>query len=246
MAYTLARLGRFDEALDVCEKAEQLARAHGDFEVLTWLQLPRLDIGVWRFDAAAVQDCARRAREAGEKSATPQARFLGILALGVEHWLNGAWDESVRLLREALEAAVGGANRMFEGWVRAELSRALLGRGDLDLAEKEAQLAVTVSQVHHSRCDEVRGWLALANVLLRRADEPALARVDEALTSAQALIDETGAMAFQAEVHECRGRLAQLRGDASSAKRAFAEALKSYIEMGAPLQVARLQRKIGS
>jgi len=244
LSFTLGRLGRFDEALDVCERAEQLARAHGDFEVLTWLQLGRLDVGVWRFDDAAVQDCTRRALEAGEKSATPQARFVGLLTLGVAHRLNGAWDESVRLLREAVEAAAGGANRMFEGWVRAELSRALLGREELDRAEEEAQTAVTVSRAQHSRCDEVRGSLVLAHALLRRADASALVRAEEALGGAHALIDETGALAFQPDVYECRGRLALLSGDAQAAARAFQDALRLYTERGAPLQVARLQKEM--
>jgi hypothetical protein len=182
----------------------------------------------------------------GEKSATPQARFIGLRALGTAHRLNAEWSDTLRVLQEVVDAAAGGNNRMVEGMVRAELSDAFLGLGDLVQAEVEAQLAITVSRAQHSRCDEVRGCLALANVLLRCADAPALARIDEALTSAQALIDETGALAFQAEVHECRGRLALLRADASSAKQAFDDALKSYTEMGAPLQVARLQREMGA
>jgi len=246
MAYTLGRLGRFDEALDVCERAETLARTHGDFEVLTWFQLARMEVGVWRCDVVALNDCARRARESSEKSATPQAHFVGIQTLGVAHRLNGRWDESVRLLREALDAAVGGANRMFEGWVRAELSSALLVSGELDRAEEEAQAAVTVSRAQHSRCDEVRGSLALADALLRRADASALVGAEEAVGRAQALIDETGALAFQPDVYECRGNFALLSGDARAAARAFEESLRLHTERGAPLQVARLAKQLAS
>jgi tetratricopeptide (TPR) repeat protein len=246
MAYTLGRLGRFDEALEVCKRAEQLARAHGDFEILTWLEVARMEVVVWRSDAAALNDCARRARESSEKSATPQAHFVGILTLGVAHRLNGAWDESVRLLREALGAAVGGANRMFEGKVRAELSSALQGSGELDRAEEEGQAAVSVSRAQHSRCEEVRGCLALARVLLRRAETSALARAQEALSRAQELLDESGALAFQPDVYECLGRLALLSGDAQAAARAFDDALRLYTERGAPLQVARLAKQLAS
>ena len=84
-AWMLARLGRFDEALEVCDRAEDLARSHGDNEVLTWLQLPRIEVDSCRGDTAAARNHARRAQQGGEKSATPQARFVGLLTLGTAH-----------------------------------------------------------------------------------------------------------------------------------------------------------------
>jgi len=122
--------------------------------------------------------------ETAEKSATPQARMAGLIVVGVAHRLNAQWDESVAELEEALRAAISGANRMFEGWVRAELAKALLGRGDLDRAEHEAQTAVTVAHAQHSRCDELGAHLALAHTQLRRADAAALARAEQALVRA--------------------------------------------------------------
>ncbi|MEQ1865827.1 MAG: adenylate/guanylate cyclase domain-containing protein [Micropepsaceae bacterium] len=124
-AWILARLGRFDEALDVCDRAETLARQHGDNEVQTWLQLPRLEVDSRRGDAAAARNDARSALQGGEKSATPQARFVGLITLGTAHRLNGEWDDAVRVLGDALDAAISGANRMIEGWLRSELAKAL-------------------------------------------------------------------------------------------------------------------------
>ena len=43
-AWLLARLGRLDEATAVCDRAEQLARAHGDVEVLTWMRAPAFSV----------------------------------------------------------------------------------------------------------------------------------------------------------------------------------------------------------
>ena len=119
----------------------------------------------------------------------------------------------------------------------------MLGRGALDRAEQEARTAVTVSQAQHSRCDEVRGNLALTHTQLRRADAPALVRAEQALVRAQALIDETGAQAFQPEVHECRAHVARLRGDAPAAQREIETARRLYAEMGATAQVERLAKE---
>ena len=156
--------------------------------------------------------------------------------------LNSQWDESVGVLEEAVRAAISGANRMLEGWVRAELAEALLGRGELDRAEHEAQAAVTVAHAQHSRCDEVRANLARVRTQLRRADEAALARAEQALVRAQELIDETSAQAYQPEVHECRAHLARLRGQAPAARRELEEARRLYAEMGATAQVERLAK----
>ena len=66
----------------------------------------------------------------------------------------------------------------------------------------------------------------------------------EALSRAQALIDESVALAFQPDVFECLGHLAWLSGDAQAAARAFDSALQLYTQRCAPLQVARLQKEM--
>jgi ATP/maltotriose-dependent transcriptional regulator MalT len=222
------------------------ALAHGDVEVLTWMQLPRLEVDVLCDDAAAAHSRAHAALETGAKSTTPQSLFIGPFILGVAHRLSSAWDESIATLEEALHGATSGTNRMFEGYVRAELVKALLGRGELDRAEQEAHAALEVSHTQHCRYDEVRANLALARTQLRRADAPALARAEQALVRAQQLIDETDAQAHQPEVHECRAHLARRRGDAPAARRETEEARRLYADMGATPQAERLARELGA
>jgi ATP/maltotriose-dependent transcriptional regulator MalT len=159
---------------------------------------------------------------------------------GIAHRLDGRWDESVAALEDPLRAATSGANREIEGWIRTELAEALLGRGEVDRAEQEAETAVMVARAHHSRCDEVRANLTLARILLRRADAAAPARVEQALGRAQELIDETRARRFQPDVHECRAHLARLRGDHLAAEREIEHARRLFAEMGAIAQVERL------
>ena len=64
------------------------------------------------------------------------------------------------------------------------------------------------------------------------------------LVRAQELIDETGAQAYQPEVHECRAHLARLRGAAPIARCEIEEARRLYTAMGAAAQVERLTREL--
>ena len=245
-AWMLIRSGRFVEGEAVCERAEHLARLHGDHEVLTWLQLPRIEVDIIRDDVDAARERARSALETGEKSGTPQSLQVGLMVLGVAHRLAKDHDESIAVLEEALRATRSGANREFEGWVRAEMAIAVLARSELDRAEREAQTAVDVSRAQNSRCDEVHANLALAHTQLRRADASSLERTEAALIRTQALIEETGARAYQPELHECRAQLAQRRGDRLAAQREFERAHRLYAEMDATSQTERLARELAS
>ena len=85
-----------------------------------------------------------------------------------------------------------------------------------------------------------RGWKRQ----LRRADAAALVRAEQGLVRAQELIDETGARAYQPEVHECRAHLSRLRGDARAARHEIEEARQLYAEMGATVPAQRLAKGI--
>jgi ATP/maltotriose-dependent transcriptional regulator MalT len=244
-AWILCRLGRLSEATAACERVETLARAHEENEILSSVEAnARIELDIIFADGAAASDHSRYALEAGEKVGTPFARLNGLAALGTAHRLNKEWDEAVAVLQEVVTEATGGLYRVGEGWFRAELAEALLGRGDLDGAEHEAHAAVRVAYEQHARCNEVHANLALARTQLQRADSEALASVEQALVRAQELIDETGAQAYQLEVHECRAHLARLRGDTETARRELDTARQLYAEMGATAQVERLASEI--
>jgi class 3 adenylate cyclase len=134
---------------------------------------------------------------------------------------------------------VKGATRVYElqglGQMRTRLdvSRSrgfsrFVGRGD-EMRVRRSKVAHT----KHCRLDEVRAHLALARTQVRRADEAALARAEQALVRAHELIEEIGARAFQPVVHECRARLARVRGDAQAADSEIEEARRLYAAMGA-------------
>jgi class 3 adenylate cyclase/tetratricopeptide (TPR) repeat protein len=238
-AWMLVRAGRLIEGEAVCERAENLARLHGDDEILTWVQLVRIEADIVRADVNAARQHTIVAVQTTEISDTPQSHQVNLMVSGVLHRLESRWDQSVDTLEEALHGAAHGANRELEGWVGAELAFALIGRGDLDRAEQEAQTAIEVGRLQKCRCDEARGSLALVHTLLHR-DTPALDRAENALDRAQALIDETSGRVYQPDLHECRARIARLRGDEVAARGEIEQARRVYSEMGATFQVARL------
>jgi hypothetical protein len=57
------------------------------------------------------------------------------------HRLNMQWHDAMPALQDAVSATISGVNRGLKGWYRTELAEALLGRGDRDRAEHEAQAA---------------------------------------------------------------------------------------------------------
>ncbi|MFN2426553.1 MAG: AAA family ATPase [Candidatus Binatia bacterium] len=238
-AWILAQLGRLNASTTACDRLEQLTREHGDLEVLTWMQLARVEVDLVRRDAAGARVHARSALESGAP-ATPQSLFAGQMTLGIALRLEGAWDESIAVLEGTLRMVIGGSNRMREGWVRVELARALLGRGELDRAELEASTAVAVAHKQHSRFDEASAYLVVAHTLLQRAGDMDLAGAEHAMDRAQERIGEIGAMALQPDLHECRAQLAMLRGDAPAAQCEIAEARRLYSAMGASAQANRL------
>lgn len=241
-AWMLVRSGRIAEGGAVIAKIEALARGNGEFEILTWLGLPNAEMAVACADAPAARAFAETARASGERSATPQSKMAGLASQAVACRLEGRWEAAVAASGEAVQLAVAGANRQFEGWVRSELALALLGKGDIDGAERQAELSAEVARPQPSRFDEIRGHLAFMRVQLARGGEQALARADISLERAQSLTDEFEINVYLAELHECRGRISLARGDAMTAQREFEQARQWYEKMGATFQLDRLAR----
>jgi len=98
-AWLLARIGRLDESTAVCDRAEQLARAHGDVEVLTWMQLARIEgtlFAAMRPPRATTPMLRwRRARKPPPRNHSSSERFI----LGMALRLDAAWNESIARLQ---------------------------------------------------------------------------------------------------------------------------------------------------
>ena len=85
----------------------------------------------------------------------------------------------------------------------------------------------------------------MARVSLAEADETSLAEAGRFLDRAERTVEETGCLVTLPEVFELRAQLARRREDDAGAAAALRQAQRLYREMGAPLQVERLEKEIG-
>ena len=240
-AWMLVRSGRLVEGRAGTAKAEALAAEFGDVEINTWVQIPNLELAVACADAKAARAHADVALSCGERSATPQSKMVALATDGAAYRLAGQWDEAVAASDAALRAATAGANAEFEGWVRAELAMAYLGRGDIEDAERHAQRAIEVAAVQHSRSDEARGHIALIHTQLRLGGERALVRADQSLDRAHSLVEDFELNLYRPDLHECRGRIALMRSDIAEGQRELRAAEQLCRDMGAILRADRLR-----
>lgn len=245
-AWMLLFAGRIQEGEVLRDRTIQLAHQHADYEVSLWLHLLHHETNILRADAQAAQENALQAIAASEKSDTAQARHVGLIVLGTAQRLNGDWRQAVTTLESALQACYSGANREFEGSIGAELTYALLEAGEVTRAEQTARAAIDAAHKQCSRVDELRANLALTKVLFFSGDESSLAEIRQRLDRALALINETGAKLFLPNWHECRSRLAELKGDSNTAGVELRLAMQEYDRMGARAQVTRLSGKLSN
>jgi adenylate cyclase len=245
-AWMLAQSGRLGEARVGTAKAEALAAEFGDFEVHTSVQLPNLELAIACADAEAAREHANTALSFSERSGTPQSRMIGLATHGAACRLEARWDEAVAASTEAVQRATSGANANMEGWVRAELAMALLGRGDIDEAAQQAQLAADVALSRNSRCDEVRALVALMHAQIANGGGPALARADEALERAKSLVEDYALNLYLPDLHECRGRTTLKRSNAAEGLHDIRTAEQLCRDMGAPRRADRLKAEFST
>jgi hypothetical protein len=123
----------------------------------------------------------------------------------------------------------------------AGIAEALGGLGRVEEGVRTARAALAVAAEGHMRLWEGRARLQLVRALCRAHGQEAATEIADHLAAWQALIDATGTTSYQPFLHEERGHLALLGGDAGRAQIEFERALALYREIGAEGQAARLQ-----
>jgi class 3 adenylate cyclase len=192
--------------------------------------------------AARAQRLVRLAEGSGNPVSVQGAHF----AVGLTHATLGHWETAIAHLERSREVTrergIGGWN---EPVALAGLADAFRGVGRLADARSAAAAGIDTGRRQGGRLGECRAQIALARVLIAEGASD-IDAIDAALARAQALVEQTKARAYLPFIAEARAELARAHGDAAGAARAFAEAHRLFVEMGARGHAERLAGQVGN
>ena len=226
-------MGRLGEADRELEQAIQLAREHGELDVLCWTHVSYVDAAQVTGDTSVALSHALHVVDVAERMGTFFARLRAYYAFGCACLLREEWTEAVAALEHALAIHREGALGLFEASTLARLAEAYLGRGEVDRARRTAEEAVAVGQHRGTAVRSCEAQLALGRVLLHGAIEPDWRAVDGALRLGLAHVRQTGAVLFAPLLHLELAEAARRRGDDALKDRELAEARRLFEAMGA-------------
>ena len=243
----LAEMGRFAEAAGSLDRAEQLARQHGEAETLGWVHGICVELA-WLSgrEPQAALGHVRLEVEIAEKIGSPLSRAIAHMSLGRAHLLSKDWKQAASALEQGLQIArETRAGLVYEASMLALLARAYLGLGEHRRACATADQAIAVARRRGTRFSECVAHISQAHVLLRTEGAKASRDISAALRAAHALVEETGGRSQEPFVHEGLAELARLTGDPATRDREVREAHRLFAEMGATGHAERLAKELG-
>jgi adenylate cyclase len=236
----LMTMGRLREARRELETAIEISRQLG--RTVSWMHVLLVQAAYLAGDVDRVQRDAQTAVRAAEEYDSPFFRLMAYNALGTSHLLHAQWANALEVLeRTRPMVEPGQPGRQFAVPHLAAQAEAQLGLGRLEPGLRLAREALDTALEGHMRVWEGRARLQLIRALRQAQGAAAAAEIAEQLAAWQALTDDIGVSTYQPFIHEERGRLALLGGDAERARAEFDRALALYREIGADGQAARLQ-----
>jgi tetratricopeptide (TPR) repeat protein len=246
-SFLLAYLGRLPEAAEGLDSAMELARRHGDVEVLGYAHVNRAWLARQTGEVESALAHAGEGVDIAERMGNAYARTQAYSCLALAHLSRGDWDQAVEAGEQSL--ALSRERRtglQFEPWTLATLAEAYLARGDRPRARATAEQAVALARGSHIKVFEPITLLSFARVLLASEGAGAEAEVKAALSRALALAKEMGARSEEPLVHVELGELARLTGDDAGRERELREAHRLFAEIGADRYAAALTRELSA
>jgi class 3 adenylate cyclase/tetratricopeptide (TPR) repeat protein len=241
----LIALGRLPEARRDLDRALELAREHGELELLGMAHGFQTLLAYYVGAVDVTLDHARQAIEIAEKIGSALSRGQAYGMLGVAHLAREEWDDAVAAFQQDLAISrERHTGLVAEAASLAMLAGAYLRRGDVARARATAEEALAVARRRGSRLFECDAQLALARVLLRSDGATAQRAIAAALDAALTLIEATGLKSREPFVHLERAELARVTGDEATRERERRAAHRLLVEMGATLHAERLAKEI--
>jgi class 3 adenylate cyclase/tetratricopeptide (TPR) repeat protein len=247
----LAQLGRCEEGLRECTRANRLARDSGIPENLGWARGAVASLADLVGDIAPpglgdARAATREAVEIAQQLGSTFSRVLALRGLGQACVTAGDSEEASAALGEAL--ALAREQRVAleqESGLLDTLARARLA-ADPTASRQVAEEAVALSRERGQRISEIGAHLALAGALCAERGPAARGPAQAALDRAEALIAETGARIYEGPVAEARGELARVCGDNAAGEQHLREAQQLYGQCGASGHARRLAEALGA
>lgn len=157
----------------------------------------------------------------------------------------GEFAEAVEYSRKALELARSRRLGLeFEASTLARIARCQARNGEGIDALESARESLVLAQERGQRYWELMAELAHAEALAAAQGSKGRKAAERALQNAARLMGETGARAWEPQIVEARGRLAQACGDAGAREKHLRDAHALYVAIGAAGHAKRIATEL--
>jgi DNA-binding SARP family transcriptional activator len=230
LAFALAELGEYQEALDIALAAQAVARAVQQAYSLAFTTYAVGRLHLARGSLKEALDALELARELAESREIVQILPIVNAWLGLARTRSGRPSEGIPMIQEAAErfVAVGGTG---QGPICARLAEALHGAGRLPEALQAATRAVELARRQGERGNEAAALLALADV--RAELEGAIpGDVEQCYAGARRLASALSMRPIVAGCHLGLGRFLRRIGRREAADEQLAIATRHFTAIG--------------
>ena len=237
LAWTLAELGRFDEAMAAAQEGLGLAEARRDAYSLPYALLGLGGTLIRRGQMWEAKGVLERGIELAAEMPAFFPPFAGDLA--VVYALTGRGAEALDLAERAVRQAQSMQRLGRLSLIATHLGEVRLLTGHPAAAEADGRRALALAEAHKERGNMVYA-LRLLGLAAAEKQPPDLERARGHHAEALALAGELGMRMLAARCHLGLGRLARRTGDTAGADKHLGEARALFEEMGMTFWLERL------
>lgn len=228
----LRYLGRTDDAQRTAARLDALAI---DADHSEWAGVVHGIRAIWGAEQGAFDAALRHAhlhQEIGVRSSNNNTRIHGQQSVSRVHSARGEWASALSSAEQSLAEVRDSGILHAEVGALCCIARAQLGAGNAAAALATAREATSIAH-ERDALHEVEGLLLTSSALRATGGPESADEIESVLAAASEGIDETGARAFQAELHLEAAELADMRGDREVARREYERAAVAFTERGA-------------
>ena len=237
----VSALGQVAEARALLERGMDMAREHGDLEVVGWGHMWNTWIAWFTGDAQGAYAHAHASLEIAERIGDAFSRAYAWYWLGLAEVMRAEWGPAKEAIERSMKLARDHRTAMEgEGYRLAMLAEAHTGLGELDAALALAREGVKAGRAAGAVGSEILSILALAHASFAVRDQPAHAELARELGRALELAQRSQAAAFEPLIRVELAELARRRGNEEERERELRTAQRLFAEVGASGQATRL------